>query len=101
MESKEERAAAALVCHHEMDARPSSAMLTQRSRPRAQMQAFYDSQRAYEDAKESSTNRNYSPKYDSKKFNILRGIQDDRKVTNESLKRSSIGLDGLKRCDQC
>lgn len=98
MESKEERAAAALVSYHEtMNARPSSAMLTQRPHPRARMQAFYNSQRAYEDAKERSTNRHYSPKYDSKKFNILRGIQDERKVTNESLKRSNIGLDGLNR----
>ena len=74
-------------------------MSTRRERPRAQLQAFLDSQQAYEDAQSLSLSKNYSPKYDSKNFNILRGIQNDRLVTKESLKRSNIGLDGLKRYD--
>jgi hypothetical protein len=97
-----ERAAAALLAGGGsigIGSRPSTAMSTRRERPRAQLQAFLDSQQAYEDAQSLSLSKNYSPKYDSKKFNILRGIQNDRLVTKESLKRSNIGLDGLKRYD--
>ena len=100
-ESVAARAAASLISEHDLSGRPSTAMSTTRARPRAKMQSFMDSKQAYEEARETATNKNYSPKYDSRKFNILKGIQDERRVTQETLKRctssGSGGLDGLKR----